>query len=178
MPIQRISTLNEAYIEVFNASAGSQTGSKVTAVSPIRGQLIVAGFAYNSLCASATTLAVSIGANFSPTASSFTQVITSTLGTFGSTLTIEGGVCSVIPPSPAYVNAGDAIQWVTSGGNTSAIGATIDRRAAGHGEPQCFYVQRHVILDAPSCVTQPLRIDQQHTGPLDCAFHAGDQREP
>jgi len=122
MPIQRIANLNEAYVEVFDATGGASTGSKVTIVAPVRGRVIEAGFSPNSLVASAVTMAVSIGDNFSSTASSFTQVVTSTLGTFSSVNLIEGGIASVVPPSPAYVNAGDAIQITTSGGNAATIG--------------------------------------------------------
>ena len=53
MPINRITNLQEAYVEVLNASAGSQTGSKVTFASPVRGQLIEVGFMPSSLVASA-----------------------------------------------------------------------------------------------------------------------------
>ena len=112
MPIQRISNLNEAYVEAFNAIAGTPTGGRFSINAPIRGQLIEAGFVPNSLVASAMTLSVAIGNNqLSSTASSFTQVVTSTLGTFSSVNLIEGACCSVVPPSPAYVNAGDAIQF-------------------------------------------------------------------
>lgn len=124
MPLQRIANLNEAYVHVFDATGGASAGSKVTLIAPIRGQVIEAGFMPNSLVASAVTMAVSIGNNFSSTASSFTQVITSTLGTFSSVNLIEGGVASVVPPSPAYVNPGDAIQITTSGGNAAGIGMT------------------------------------------------------
>ena len=77
----------------------------------------------NSLIGSTMTLAVAIGVSAaSLTASAaFTQIVTSTLGTFNSTLTNEGCVCSVTPPSPSYINPGDVIQWTTSGGNTSAV---------------------------------------------------------
>jgi hypothetical protein len=126
MPLTKIVPLDHHQVAVYNAAAGAQTGSRITAVSHVRGKLIEAGFVPNSLVASAMTLAVLISANdVSSTASNFTQVVSSTLGTFSSTLLAEGKVASVVPPAPAYVNIGDAIQWVTSGGNTSAIGATV-----------------------------------------------------
>lgn len=125
MPIQRIANLNEAYVEAFNPVAGTPTGGRYTMVAPVRGRLIEAGFMPASLVASAMTLAVSIGNNSDPTVSNFSQVVTSTLGTFSSVNLIEGACASVVPPSPAYVNAGDAIQFTASGGNTSAIGAVM-----------------------------------------------------
>lgn len=113
-------------VDVFNPVLGTPTGSRITAPSPVRGRIIEAGFTPSSLVASAITVAVAVN-NFgvSSTASNFTTVVTSTLGTFSSTVLFEGATASVIPPSPAYVNPGDVIQWTTSGGNTSAIGGTV-----------------------------------------------------
>lgn len=125
MPLTSVHPLTDVLVQVFNSSAGSQTGSKMTAMSPVTGKLLAVGFMPSSLVASAMTLAVSIGDNTSNLASNFTQVITSTLGTFSSTLLVEGAVASVAPTSNTFVKEGDAIQWVTSGGNTSAIGATV-----------------------------------------------------
>lgn len=123
MPVTTIHPLTDVMVSVFNNVAGSQTGSRITTVSPVRGQLLNVGFVPNSLVASAMTLAVLVGNNVSNLASSFTTVVTSTLGSFSSTLLNEGACCSVAPASPTYVNEGDAIQFVNSGGNTSLIGA-------------------------------------------------------
>jgi hypothetical protein len=128
MPYNKIYPLDVVQVAVSNPVLGTPTGSRVTARSPVRGRLIEAGFTPNSLVASAITLAVSInafGGGVSSTASAFVQCITSTLGTFASTVLFEGATASVEPPSPAYVNVGDVIQWTASGGNTSAIGGTI-----------------------------------------------------
>jgi hypothetical protein len=132
MPITTLHPLSEVLVSVFNPTAGSASGSRITTMSPVRGRLINAGFVPNSLVASAMTLTVLIGDNVSSVASNFVQAIASTLGTFSSTLLIEGGCCSVTPASAVFVNEGDAIQFVNSGGNTSLIGAT------------CFAVIRRV----------------------------------
>lgn len=123
MPVTTLHPLSEVLVSVFNNVAGSQTGSRVTAFSPVKGQIMNVGFVPNSLVASAMTLAVLVGNNVSNLASNFATVVTSTLGTFSSTLLNEGACCSVAPASPTFVNEGDAIQWVNSGGNTSLIGA-------------------------------------------------------
>src|SRR5688572_1990241 len=124
MPVTELHPLSEIFLQIHNAAAGSQTGSRITSFSPLRGQIMKVGFMPNSLVASAMTLAVLVGNNVNSLASSFATVVTSTLGAFSSTLLVEGACCSVAPASATYVNEGDAIQWVTSGGNTSLIGAT------------------------------------------------------
>src|SRR5689334_3073527 len=126
MAYTAIRNLSDILVTTFNPVAGTPTGSRINMPSNVRGQLIEAGFLPNSLVASAITLAVAIN-NFgvSSTASNFVQCITSTLGTFSSTVLFEGATASVTPPSPAFVNPGDVIQMTTSGGNTSAIGATM-----------------------------------------------------
>lgn len=123
MPITTLHPLSEVLVQAYNVVAGSQTGSRVTTFAPVRGQIMNVGFIPSSLVASAMTLAVLVGNNTSNLASSFTTVVTSTLGTFSSTLLNEGAFLSVQPASPTYVNEGDAIQFVNSGGNTSLIGA-------------------------------------------------------
>lgn len=125
MPLTKIGTLTDVTVTAFNPVAGTPTGSRISVPSPVRGTLLEAGFMPTSLVASAITMAVAIGSQVSSTASSFVQCITSTLGTFSSTNLMEGAVASVNPPSPTYVNPGDPIQFTTSGGNTSAIGATV-----------------------------------------------------
>jgi len=126
MPLSRIVPLDTFAIQAFNHVAGTPTGSRFSVPSPVRGRLIEAGFVPNSLVASAMTLAVLIGDNgLSSTASSFSQVVSSTLGTFASQFLEEGRVASVEVPAVALLNPGDTIQFVTSGGNTSAIGASM-----------------------------------------------------
>jgi hypothetical protein len=125
MPYNTTHPLTDVLIQVFNPTAGSQTGSRITATSHVSGKLIAAGFVPNSLVASAMTMAVLVGDNTSNLASSFATVITSTIGSFSSTLLNEGGCMSANPTTTIFVKEGDAIQWVTSGGNTSAIGATV-----------------------------------------------------
>lgn len=123
MPTTELHPLSEVLVQAYNGVAGSQTGSRVTAYSPVRGEIVRVGFQPSSLVASAMTLAVLVGNNISSVASSFTTVVTSTLGTFSSTLLYEGAVASVVPATRTFVNEGDAIQFVNSGGNTSLIGA-------------------------------------------------------
>ena len=126
MPVPDVKTnIQNIQVDVFNPVLGTPTGTRTNAISPVRGRLIEVGFCPNSLVASAITLAVAIGDQLSSTASNFTQCVTSTLGTFSSTVLFEGAPCSVVPPANTYVNAGDTIQWATSGGNTSAIGGTV-----------------------------------------------------
>lgn len=126
MPLTKLYPVDVINLESFNPVAGTPTGSRSYLVSPVRGRLLEAGFIPASLVASAITMAVAINnAQLSSTASNFVQCITSTLGTFSSTNLYEGACASANPPSPAYINPGDAIQFTTSGGNTSAIGATI-----------------------------------------------------
>lgn len=125
MPFTRIGTLNDNTITGFNPQAGAPGGSRISIPSPFRGQLMEAGIMPASLVASAMTLAVAIGSHDSLTVSNFVNVISSTLGTFSSLNLPEGACASVIPASPTFVNQGDAIQFTSSGGNSSAIGATV-----------------------------------------------------
>jgi hypothetical protein len=116
----------DATVQVFNTAGGTPAGSIINAVSPYKGYLIEAGFAANDSVTSAMTLAVSIGNNIiNSAASNYTQVVAST--SFSSTNIYQGNTCSVTlsPSSANYVNAGDAIRFVTSGGNTSAVGCTL-----------------------------------------------------
>lgn len=122
MPVNPNNPVSDTVVYSFNPVLGTPAGSRKNSISPVRGRIIEVGFVPNSLVASAITLAVAIGSQVSSAASNFAQIVTSTLGTFSSTNLFEGAVASVIPPSPAYVNQGDAIQWTASGGNTSAIG--------------------------------------------------------
>lgn len=125
MPTNVLGTINDNIVEAFNPAAGTPAGSKQYAISPVTGRLLNAGIVVASACTSNLTLAVAIGAQLSSVASNFTQVISSTLAAFTGSNLLEGVNCSVAPTSPAYVNAGDVIQFTTSGGNTSAIGGTL-----------------------------------------------------
>lgn len=125
MPVPDVRTnIQNVLVTATNPVGGTPTGSRVNAPSPVRGRIVEAGFMPNSLVASAMTMAVNVGTQVSSTAANFANVISSTLATFSSTNLYEGATASAVPPSNAYVNAGDPIQWVTSGGNTSAIGVT------------------------------------------------------
>lgn len=126
MAYTKIQPLTDTMVQVFNPVAGTPAGSRLSLASPFRGLLMEAGFMPASAVNSTMTIAVSIGPNgVSSSSATFTEVITSTLGTFTSTNLYEGAVASVVPPSPTYVNAGDAIKLTCSGGNTSVIGATM-----------------------------------------------------
>ena len=116
--------LQNVTVTTFNPVAGTPTGSRISVISPVRGRIIEAGFTPCSLVASAMTMQVATGDQTNSQASTLTTVITSTLGTFASQVLFETATCSVIPASNTFVNAGDPIEWVTSGGNTSAIGLT------------------------------------------------------
>lgn len=109
---------------VFNPVGGTPTGSKAYVSSPVRGRLIEAGFIPASLVASAMTLAIAVDTHPTSNTSNFTNQVTSTLGTFSSSIIYEGQTCSVVPAGNVFLNQGDTIQFVTSGGNTSAIGTT------------------------------------------------------
>ncbi len=116
--------LQLTHATAYVSAAGTSTGKKGVTIAPVRGRVVECGFAFDSLCASAVTLTVDVGDQTSSTASTFTQIISSTLGTFASTATFEGGICSVQPASNVYVNAGDIIRPTFSGGNAAAINAT------------------------------------------------------
>jgi len=122
MALTKLGTLNDITVNAFNPVLGTPGGSRINILSPVRGMVMEVGFAPNSVVTSAITMAVAIGTQVSSAASTFTNFITSTLGTFSSTNLYEGAPCSVTPPSPAYVNPGDTIQFTHSGGNTSLIG--------------------------------------------------------
>lgn len=124
MPIANQNPLIDTIVTVFNPLGGTPTGSRAYIPSPVRGRLLEAGFLPTSLVASAMTLAVAVDTHPTSNTSNFTNVITSTLGTFSSAIIYEGQTCSVIPSGQVFLNQGDTIQFVTSGGNTSVIGTT------------------------------------------------------
>ncbi|MGE5165140.1 MAG: hypothetical protein ACM3IH_14100 [Sphingobacteriales bacterium] len=116
--------LQNTHVTAYVSAAGTSTGKKGVTISPVRGRITEVGFTFDSLCASAVTMQVDIGDQTSTTASTFTTVVTSTLGTFSSTQTFEGAICSVVPASNVYVQPGDIIRPTFSGGNAAAINAT------------------------------------------------------
>ncbi len=125
MPYSDPNTIQDETVAVLNPSVGSASGSKTYLPVRTRGKLMAVGFHPHSLVTSAITMAVSVGDNSSNLASNFTQVITSTLGSFSSTLTVEGARLEVIPPSDIYVKEGDCLQITTSGGQSSLVAGTV-----------------------------------------------------
>ena len=120
--------LQRTKVAVFNPTAMGSTaaiGQRVNISSPIRGVLEEVGFVPNSLVASTSTITVSVNPfNTTPTASAFTQVVSSTLGSFTSQQLFEGSVASVAVPAGTNLGQGDVLQ-ITTSGNLSAIGAEI-----------------------------------------------------
>jgi hypothetical protein len=125
MAYTKINPLIDVVVTAVNPTIGSSSGSKTYLFSPVRGRLIEAGFIPHSVITSNTTLTVRIANFISSTASVLTEVVSSTLATFNSVGLVEGNVQSVEPPSPAYVNIGDAVQMTTSGGQTSLVAGTL-----------------------------------------------------
>ena len=127
MPLTTLHPLLDVLVTTANPTAGSAGGSRVSAPSPIRGVLLEAGFMPWSAVSSTMTLNVALGNNNSATASNFSNAISSANESFTSTNLPEGAIASATPLSiaTATVNPGDAIQWTTSGGPTSALGATM-----------------------------------------------------
>lgn len=124
MPLATLHPLQDVVVTAYNPAAATSTGSRVSIASPVRGRVIEAGFSPASLVASAMTLAVSVHQPVSDTASNFSQIVTSTLGTFSSTRLFEGAVANVTDLS-APIEKGGSIQFTTSGGNNAAIGASM-----------------------------------------------------
>lgn len=125
MAYNKISPLTDYMVTVFNPTAGSASGSNAFISFPFKGQVLEAGFLPQAAITSNTTFRVQTAVFTSSTASTLTEIVTSTLGTFNSVALVAGSINSVVPPSPAYGNAGDIVMLTTSGGNTSATGATI-----------------------------------------------------
>lgn len=125
MTYNKISPLTEYMVSIFNPTAGSSSGSNAFINFPFKGQVVEAGFLPQAAITSNTTLRVQTAVWTSSTASTLTEIVTSTLGTFNSNQLVAGQVQSVTPPSPAYGNYGDVVMLTTSGGQSSTIGATI-----------------------------------------------------
>ncbi len=125
MPLRDNDPVSDITLTVFVPLAGTPAGAvKGYVPASVDGRVIQAGWMANSIVTSTMTFALAIGAQTSSTASTYTQVITSTLGSFSSNNTYEGAVASVVPPSPVYVTQGDALQFTFSGGQSSTVGAT------------------------------------------------------
>lgn len=118
-------TDNEVIITTFHPTLGSPGGARRTVPSPVRGRVLECGFVPDSNVTSAITMAVAFDDHVSSAASNFSQFITSTLGTFSSTVLFEGAVASVAPASPTFIPQGASIQFTTSGGQSSAVGGTV-----------------------------------------------------
>lgn len=119
-------SLNDIVVQAFCPQAGTSTGKRGYVISPTFGKLIEAGFTLDSACASTITMALAIGSQVNSQASTFTQCITSTVGTFASQVLQEGCICSAIPTvTSATINMDDLIQFTFSGGAGSTIGATV-----------------------------------------------------
>lgn len=128
LPVTYDHNLKYLTVSGYNAAAGTSTGSRYTVLSPVRGRIVEVGFSPNSLVASAMTMAVAIGNQSDSQNSNFAAAfVSSTTGTFASQVLFEGAPCSVVVPygTNAFVQAGDAIQFTTSGGNAAGIGAYI-----------------------------------------------------
>lgn len=133
MPYNNNDVFIDETLQVFVPLIGTPAGGvKGYIPSPVRGRVLEVGWSPNSIVTSTLTMAVAIGSQVSSVASTFTQVVTSTIGSFSSTNTYEGCVASVVPSSPVYVSKGDVIQFTFSGGQSSTVGGTayaIIRRA-------------------------------------------------
>lgn len=106
---------NDERVEVVNSAAGTPAGNSWPITpSHVRGRLMRVGVAFNhSAVSSNATLGVVVwGANGS------TSAMTSTA--FGS-VPVQGKASEMDIPSPVFVEEGDGIQLVTSGGPTSAF---------------------------------------------------------
>ncbi len=111
-------------VTVFNPVGGTPAGSKCYLPVTVRGRLIEAGFQAASIVTSGITLAVAVGDQVSAIASTYSQVITSTIGTFSSAVLFEGAMARTIPTTQIYVRPGDSLQYTTSGGQSSTVGLT------------------------------------------------------
>jgi len=127
MAYTKISTLTDHAVEVFNPGAGSAGGTHTYIAAPFRGFVQEVGVVFGTTVTSNTTVAANIVKWTSSTASTLTEIVSSTLGAFNSVMLLAGNVASVSPPSPAYVEAGDVVRITTSGadGTATSKGGTI-----------------------------------------------------
>ena len=125
MPTTTLHPLSDEVVYVRNAVAGTPTGTHVSAPVIMRGEVKEAGYVLDSVVTSTMTLLVRVNdASISSAASTLTEIISSTLGTVSSAISYAGAMVSFIPPARAFVNPGDSIDFVTSGGQSSTVGAT------------------------------------------------------
>lgn len=131
MPLSRYVPVSDQRVSIFN-SVNAVGGTRLSIAAPFRGRIVEIGAIPCSISASNVSLALHIGTQLDSTVSNFTQVVTSTLGTFSSLQAVEGGVLSVIPDSMVYVEKGDCVRFTVSGVN---VGMTFyaDFRRAGVG---------------------------------------------
>lgn len=114
MPLQDSHTFSEVTITGFSSTAGTPGGVTTSPLPvPARGQVIKIGLAPTTSVTSTMTIAMLINNVAAVTSTSVGGAIATGTSAF------------VAPPSPVFVNEGDGIQFVFSGGNTSTIGATI-----------------------------------------------------
>ena len=132
MPLTTPRTLGDYKLESFASNGGSSTGIlHRPVVAPRRSRVIECGYSPDSLLAAATVMSLGVvlyagGVNGASTAAiASTAAGFSVTSTSGSVHSLEhGAVYSAVPPSVVYVQAGDALGFVTSGGNASGIGIT------------------------------------------------------
>jgi hypothetical protein len=135
MPLPTPRTLGDFKVEMFSSNGGASTGIlHRPVVVQKRSRVIECGYSPDSLMAAATVMSLAVILYSGGASGASTQLIASTAAGFSVTSTStapgavhsleHGQVYSAVPPSPAYVNAGDALGFVTSGGNSSAIGIT------------------------------------------------------
>ncbi len=126
MPLQTIYPDDVVVVQAFNPTAmgsAAAIGQTTILVSPVRGNVREVGFSPNSLVASTSTITVQIS-DPDAVGSSFTQIVSSTLGSFSSAVLFEAAVASVVVPNRAPIKPGGVLRCVTSG-NLTAVGATV-----------------------------------------------------
>jgi hypothetical protein len=132
MPLPIPRTIGDYKVETFASNGGASTGIlHKPVVIPRRSRIIECGYSPDSLMAAATVMSLAVVLYSGGVNGASTQAIASTAvgfsvtSTSGSVHSLEhGAVYSAIPGTPVYVQAGDALGFVTSGGNASAIGTT------------------------------------------------------
>ncbi len=114
MPLYKNYPVADRTIFTVDSGAGTAAGKSSSIVSsPIRGRVLKIAATYTSSVSSAMTLAcVKWNADGSTNALASTAV---------STASVPLGVAAILDlPSPIYVDEGDGLQFVSSGGPTSA----------------------------------------------------------
>ena len=135
MPLPTQRPLGSFTVQTFASNAGTSTGKLLPpVVVQRRSQIIECGYAPDSLMQAATVMSLAVTLYSGGLAGASTQAIASTAVGFSFTSTStapgtvhsleHGAVYSAVPPSPVYVQPGDALGFTTSGGNASGIGIT------------------------------------------------------